>query len=511
MTKSLKIDSSSTGLYMAREASINVLPENPVWQQLEPSEIGDVGGETTQTARTIIRPDRQNNRGAITDLSASVDFTQEKSQNNDLELFQGFCCADAHEPFSSKPLNGAQLSVTAGSDTYTIGSAGTELPDNIVAGTLLKASGFTTASNNGLKTVASVADNVITVESTDGVVAEAVGDGVVQVVGRTVSASITVTNGVKLVFADADELDLEIGQGIFVGGDTNAFATNGAFFARISKIESTGLTLDLTTTGSAVVAEESTTVDLFWGIFIHNEKDVDKIKRRTYTFEETLDYADQERTQAQASYVSGCVPSELTITIENSALSKIQYQFTGCRFYTRKGTLMSGTRLEPWDEKGYNNANEVYLACLSIVSNNANETVPEPLFAYMSSGNISINNNTSENKAVGVLGNFDVSMGKFDVTASPSVYFTDVDTITAMQNNVDVGMQIILSRNNEGVMYDIPMMGMGASIPSVSDGEPLTMDLTANGAKSKYGYTFAYQNFKYLPDVAMASDMTGFD
>lgn len=506
MTKSLKIDSSSTGLYMAREASINVLPENPVWQQLEPSEIGDVGGETTQTARTIIRPDRQNNRGAITDLSASVDFTQEKSQNNDLELFQGFCCADAHEPFSSKPLNNTQLSVTAGSDTYTIGSAGTELPDNIVAGTLLKASGFTTASNNGLKTVASVADNVITVVSTDGVVAEAVGDGVVQVVGRTVSASITVTNGVKLVFSDADELGLEIGQGIYVGGDTNAFATNGAFFARISKIESTGLTLDLTTTASAVVAEESTTVDLFWGIFIHNEKDVDKIKRRTYTFEETLDYADQEHTQAQASYVSGCVPSELTITIENSALSKIQYQFTGCRFYTRKGTLMSGTRLEPWDEKGYNNANEVYLACLSIVSNNANETVPEPLFAYMSSGNISINNNTSENKAVGVLGNFDVSMGKFDVTASPSVYFTDVDTITAMQNNVDVGMQIILSRNNEGVMYDIPMMGMGASIPSISEGEPITMDLTANGAKSKYGYTFSYQNFQYLPDVAMASE-----
>lgn len=46
---------------------------------------------------------------------------------------------------------------------------------------------------------------------------------------------------------------------------------------------------------------------------------------------------------------------------------------------------------------------------------------------------------------------------------------------------------------------------------SVSDGEPLMMDLTANGAKSKYGYTFAMQNFHYLPDVAMASDMTGFD
>ena len=75
MTKTLKIDSASVGLYMAKEESLNTLPTNPVWQQLEPSEIGDVGGETTQTSRTIIRPDRQNNRGAITDLSASADFT----------------------------------------------------------------------------------------------------------------------------------------------------------------------------------------------------------------------------------------------------------------------------------------------------------------------------------------------------------------------------------------------------------------------------------------------------
>ena len=75
-----------------------------------------------------------------------------------------------------------------------------------------------------------------------------------------------------------------------------------------------------------------------------------------------------------------------------------------------------------------------------------------------------------------------------------------------MQNNVDVGMQVIMSRNNEGIIFDIPMMGMGSSIPSVSEGEPITMELTANGAKSKYGYTFAFQNFRYLPDVAMATN-----
>ena len=476
MTKALKIDSSAVGLYMAKEQSINVLPATPVWQQLEPSEIGDIGGETTQTSRTIIRPDRQNNRGAITDLSASADFTQELSQNNANELFQGFCFAKAHEQFTTKPLNVGDptTTVSCSTDTYTLTDT-TFDTSSITAGTLIKASGFTVASNNGLKVVDSVSDNVITVTSAGGVTTEDAGDGVLEVVGKTVSATITISGKVKLGFSDADDLGLELGQWVFVGGDTNKFANNDPFYARIGAIESDGLILDFTTNATELTAESETTIDLFYGMTIHNEKDIDKIKRTTYTIEERLGFADQENTIPQASYVSGCVPSEITINIENSALSAIQYTFTGCRFYTKT------------------------------------HTAPNELFAFMSSGNISINNNTSENKAVGCLGAFDISVGKFDVTSSPSCYFVDVDVIKSLKENVDVGMQVILARNNEGIIFDIPMMGMGASIPSVSDGEPLTMDLTANGAKSKYGYTFAMQNFKYLPDVAMASDMTGFD
>ena len=282
MTKSLKIDSASVGLYMAKEASINTLPLNPKWQQMEPSEIGDVGGETTQTSRTIIRPDRQNNRGAITDLSASADFTQELSQNNADELFQGFCFAKAHEPWRTKWLNDEDTgtTVTAGSDTYTLGDTDYDVT-GLKAGSLLKASGFKTAGNNGLKVVESVASGVITV-ATGTATAEAVGAGVLEVVGFTGSASITTSGQVKLVLADADELGLEIGQWIFVGGDTNKFADNGAFFARIGEISDTGLVLDFT--DKELAAEASATVDIFWGITIHNEKDIDKIRRTTYGF-----------------------------------------------------------------------------------------------------------------------------------------------------------------------------------------------------------------------------------
>ena len=241
MTKALKIDSSAVGLYMAKEQSINVLPATPVWQQLEPSEIGDIGGETTQTSRTIIRPDRQNNRGAITDLSASADFTQELSQNNANELFQGFCFAKAHEQFTTKPLNVGDptTTVSCSTDTYTLTDT-TFDTSSITAGTLIKASGFTVASNNGLKVVDSVADNVITITSAGGVTTEDAGDGVLEVVGKTVSATITISGKVKLGFSDADDLGLELGQWVFVGGDTNKFANNDPFYARIGAIASDG-------------------------------------------------------------------------------------------------------------------------------------------------------------------------------------------------------------------------------------------------------------------------------
>lgn len=503
MTKNIKIDGSSVGVYIAKEASIGVLPVTPVWQQLEPSEVGDMGGETTQTARTIIRPDRQASRGAITDLTASASFTQELSQNNATDLMQGFVFALAHEPFTTKPLNttGTTVSVTSTGYSLTTASYAT---DKVLENSIVKASGFKSSANNGVKVVTAVGSGDISVS---GLVTEAVGDGVVQVVGyKATDASIDVDGYITLEFTGAETLGLEVGQWIFVGGDTNKFTTNGAFYSRVSDIAEGVLTLDYSTGASELVAETATTVDIYFGTAVHNEDSVENIKRTTYTIEQQLGYVDQERTTPQAQYIKGCVPNELTVNIEQGALSSIEYSFMGCTVDVKSGTLASGTRKDAWDEKGYNNANEVYLATLSTVSSDPTKTIPVPFFNYMSSCNLAINNNGSEMKAVGVLGNREISSGKFNVEVTPSVYFTDVASIKAMWENIDCGMQLILSRNNEGIIFDVPMMGLGSSIPSISEDEPITMDLTATGAKSKYGYTFNFTTFAYLPTIAMASE-----
>lgn len=506
MTQVRKIDSSSVGLSIAKEQSINKLPSDPIWQDLEPSEIGDVGGETTQTARSIIRPDRQFARGAITDLSASANFSQEISQNNTTDLMQGYLFADAREIFKTSPVNGGGVTVKADADTFTLGDVDYDTT-NVLENSLILASDFKTNANNGLKVVGSVASGVIGVT---GVVAETIGDGKLEVVGyRATNASINVTGYVSLSFANADKLGISVGQWIFVGGDTNKPTDNECFYARVGAIATDELTLDFTTV--ELSAESSiATLDVFFGTVVHNEDSIDLIKRTTYTIEERLGFEDEERTIPQASYVTGCVPSELTISLEQGALAKAEYSFTGCRFLTKKGTLLAGTHKDAWNEKGYNNSNEVYYCGLTINPTSETETNPAPMFAYVSSASISINNNLTENKSVATLGAFDISSGKFEVKVSPEVYFTSVDSIEALKNNADCGFQVIVSRDNQGIVYDVPMIGLGSSIPSISDSDPIMMSLEGTGAKSKFGYTFSFNNFAYLPDVAMAKEQNGF-
>src|SRR5690554_5886477 len=70
-----KIDSSSVGLSVAEESTIQVLPVTPTWEILEPNEFGDHGQNTTLLARRPISSGKKRKKGEAVDAEAMAQFT----------------------------------------------------------------------------------------------------------------------------------------------------------------------------------------------------------------------------------------------------------------------------------------------------------------------------------------------------------------------------------------------------------------------------------------------------
>lgn len=105
-----KIDSNQTGLRIAEEASLGVLPGTPVWEPYEPNEYADFGGEVTTVARAPINADRKRKKGLKVDEEASWGFQTDVTQVNLQKILQGQFWADMR----LKTETGTTLLQTAG-------------------------------------------------------------------------------------------------------------------------------------------------------------------------------------------------------------------------------------------------------------------------------------------------------------------------------------------------------------------------------------------------------------
>jgi hypothetical protein len=135
----------------------------------------------------------------------------------------------------------------------------------------------------------------------------------------------------------------------------------------------------------------------------------------------------------------------------------------------------------------------------TVVDGDAN---PTSLFAFAMEMTMTINNNLSQNKALGVLGAFDVTAGTFEVGGSMNVYFADVAAVRAVRNNADVTIDIAMVKNQVGIVLDIPLLSLGDGRANVEQDQPIMLPLETNAAESSFGNTLTYQHFPYLPVLA---------
>ena len=522
-----KIDSNITGLAIAQEASLRTLPGTPVWVPLEPNSYQDFGGQVQTLARNPINPSRQRKKGRAVDIDVSGGFNTDLTQENLQNLMQGFFFADFRTKGEAKNPVGVTTALfaaaTSGSQLTRSGTPALDLTTVFSAGDLVLVKGFDNAANNGIFELDAV--GAATLDLND---ADASGTPAVLVDESANNAVSVVRVGVQATTADIDvditgtfpalestaldftTLGLFAGDWVFVGGDAAAlrFTTAGNNgFCRVRRITPTRLEFDKTAGTMANETGTGKTIQLFLGRSLKNESG-SLIKRRSYQLERQLGAPDDASpSQIQSEYLVGAVPNEITFNWQTASKLESDLTFVALDVEQRTGVtgVKAGTRVPLVEADAFTTSSDVVRAKLSIFSDSNSN--PAPLFAFATDFTISINNNVTPNKAIGVFGAFEATAGTFEVGGNITAYFASVEAVQAVRNTADVTLEVHMVRSNAGVTFDLPLITLGDGRAAVELDQPITLPLTseaATGAKidPNLNHTLLMVFWDYLPSLA---------
>lgn len=505
-----KIDSNITGLAFAEEAQLGCLPGEqglpgtPEWFSLFPNSYNDFGGEIVTVAPNPINPSRQRRKGVTTDLNASGGFNQNLTFSSMSNIMQGIMFADVREKGYEEPTD------VAIGDYNVVDTAG------FLVGSLIKGQNFLLAANNGLDVVTAVVLDT-NVSATQAVL-EAVppSRANIRVVGfEAATGDINVDMTASLpqltsTVLDFTTLGLVPGQWIFVGGDTasDQFANaenNG--FKRIRSVDTNSIVIDKS--DITMVAETAAAIDLrlFFGDVLRNETG-SLIKRRSYNVERLLGAPDDTLpAEIQSEVLIGAVANEFTLNVPSAELLNADVTFLATDNEQREGSTgpKQTSVIAPFVAKEYNTSSDVSRIRLSTVSDV--DASADPLFAFVTEATITINNNVSPNKAVGVLGAFDMTAGTFTVSGNLTAYFSNVTAILAVRNNSDVSLDMGFVRDNQGLIFDMPLISLGDGRLTIEIDQPITLPLATDAASGEdvsenLDHTLLVTYFNYLPNAA---------
>lgn len=501
-----KIDSNVTGLRFAEEQSLRTLPGAPIWFPLEPNSYKDFGGQLSTIARNPINPSRQRKKGTVTDLDASGGFNQDVTQTNTTRLLQGVLFAAAREKKTTQPLNAAAVvmtGVTGAAETY---SAAAGL-DTFLVNHLVLASGFGVATNNGLKKVTAVAAGLLTAEGLDDEAAPPA-SAKIETVGYEFAAGtldVEMVGGLPRLkrasgAVDFTTLGLIPGEWVFVGGDAAAAQfENNVGFARVNAIGQDYIELDKTDWTPQAEVGAAKTIRVYFGTVIKNEAAAELIKRYTYQLERTLG---QDANGTMAEYLVGAVPNEFTLDVKQADKVTSDFGFIAVDNEQRTGLegVKGGARPNLVNADAFNTSSDFSRIKLARVT--PGDAAPVPLFAFATELSLSLKNNVSPNKAIGILGAFDTSAGTFEVGGKITAYFASIEAVQAVRENADVTIDIAMVKNNAGFVFDVPLLSLGDGRLNVEQDKAIQLPLEMNAAESKFNHTFLVNVFSYLPSIA---------
>lgn len=519
MPDPIKQDGSTTGLRYAVEDSFGVVSGDEDWIKLEPNSYESFGPTIATTPRNPIVADRQNQKGVVSDVDAAGSFENDLTHSTNItDLFQGFFFADYDEQPRTTPRNDTKVVITGvvtATDDYNAASGLDGL--GLIASHILFAEGFTDVANNGRHLLTTIAAGALTVaenlvDETPPAAAQLSAVGYqfdvatcdVLMVGSL--PGLTRASGV----VDWTTIGLAAGDWIWIGagGTTEFVGANNNGWARISSVTAGDIFFDIADSTMTNETGTGLTIEIFFGHTLNNDPagvEGANFNRRTYQLERTLGADDTAApTQLQSEYLVGSVPNEMTVNIPATSKVTLDFGFVSKDHETRTGVTgeKAGGRPALADVAAFGTTGDVNRIKLNVVD--AADANPAALFSFVQEVSITVNNNVDPNKAVAVLGAFEVSTGQFDVSGSMTAYFTKNAALDSIRNNDSIAINAQLARSNKGLVFDIPNATLAGGPPSVELNAPITLPLTFNAFKdSTLAYTMSLQEFNYLPDEAM--------
>jgi|GEM_PF-1947687 len=399
--------------------------------------------------------------------------------------------------------------VTAVDDSFEVSD-----PSKFKANSLVRSTGFATEANNGIHLVSAVTGNLVAVGTA---LTDEVGPAGAKLVvighqGASGDLSIDASGSFPALVSvalDFTTLGLIPGEWVFVGGDLAAEAfdeTENNGLKRIRSIAANRIEFDKSALAMTTDAGAGKTIRLYFGRVLKNELGSDVI-RRSYNIERTLGAPETSLpNQIQAEYLVGAVPSEISINVPQANKLTLDVSFMATDNEQREAAegLKAGSRPAIVEADAFNTSSDFVRLKMSKVE--ADEA-PVALFAFLTELTITINNNLTPNKAVAVLGAFDVTAGTFQVGGNVTAYFSDIAAVKAVRENADVTIDMALVKANSGMVIDIPLVALGDGRLNVQQDQaiqlPLSMDAaTAAKIDPDLDYTAMWVFFDYLPDLA---------
>jgi hypothetical protein len=491
-----RVLTNESSFAVALEESIGTLPATPSWHLLEPTGVSKAGSEITEEARRPISKNRQNRKGAVTDLDSGWDAELDLTREHLLYLVPAMIMAVWTGP--------RYYQVTGVTATgYTVAANG-DLPQ----GTLVVPTGFRTAANNSPESFKVVgAASIATEIKVAGLTAEVIpADGsqnaLIEVAGRRgASGDLEIDANGDLISTALDftTLRLNVGQFIWIGGEAGsvyAFATAAnRGLARITSIAANKITFDKTTT--TFVEDDGTgkTIDLYFGRWARNVA-VDHADYLVHSLCIETTYTNLGGVGTDYySYARGNLINEATWQFDGQSLAKLSIATVGMDTQPPAADREpeADTPMVPVQVTAYNTAADFSRLRVTEVDESGITSDIKDL-------QLTFGNNVSPEKILGVLGARYMNLGLFDVMGEMNVVLTDVAVMEAVRDNRLMTMEIGIRNGDGAFIVDMPSITLSGGVPEFTPDESVTLPLNFKAVQDTvFGYTTSVSCFPYLP------------